>query len=69
MGKDGAEGLLAMRRNGASTLGQDEESCVVYGMPKAPAERGAVEAEVTLGRMTQEILGRCTAGGAHNIRI
>jgi two-component system, chemotaxis family, protein-glutamate methylesterase/glutaminase len=69
MGKDGAEGLLAMRRNGASTLGQDEESCVVYGMPKAAAERGAVEAEVTLGRMTQEILGRCTAGGARNIRI
>ena len=69
MGKDGAEGLLALRRNGASTLGQDEESCVVYGMPKAAAERGAVEAEVPLSRMTQEILSRCTTGGARNIRI
>ncbi len=69
MGKDGADGLLAMRRNGASTLGQDEDSCVVYGMPKAAAERGAVETEVSLGKMTQEILGRCNAGGARAIRI
>ena len=51
MGKDGAEGLLAMRRAGAQTLGQNEESCVVYGMPKAANERGAVEAEVSLARI------------------
>ncbi len=69
MGKDGADGLLAMRRNGASTLGQDADSCVVYGMPKAAAERGGVEVEVPLSRMTQEILGRCTTGGVRNIRI
>ena len=48
MGKDGAEGLLAMRKSGAHTLGQDEPSCVVYGMPKAAQELGAVEAEVPL---------------------
>ena len=69
MGKDGAEGLLAMRHNGASTLGQDEESCVVYGMPKVALERGAVEAEVPLTKIAQEILRRCSTGGARNIRI
>ncbi len=69
MGKDGADGLAALRRNGASTLGQDEESCVVYGMPKVAFERGAVEAEVPLSRMAQEILGRCIAGGARTLRI
>lgn len=58
-----------MRHKGASTLGQDEESCVVYGMPKVALERGAVEAEFSLSRMAQEILGRCTTGGARNIRI
>ena len=69
MGRDGAEGLLALRRAGARTLGQDEDSCVVYGMPKAAFERGAVEAEVPLDRMAQEILNRCASGGARNLRI
>ena len=43
MGKDGAEGLLKMKEAGARTIGQDERSCVVYGMPKAAAEIGAVD--------------------------
>ena len=43
MGKDGAEGLLEMKNNGAKTIGQDEASCVVYGMPREAAARGAVE--------------------------
>lgn len=51
MGRDGAEGLLAMRRAGAATLAQDEESCVVYGMPKEAVARGAVEEIVPLSRM------------------
>ena len=38
MGRDGAEGLLAMRRAGASTIGQDEGTCVVFGMPRVAAE-------------------------------
>ncbi len=43
MGGDGAKGLLNMRRAGALTVGQDQRSCVVYGMPKVAADLGAVE--------------------------
>ena len=43
MGSDGAKGLLAMRNAGARTIGQEESSCVVYGMPKVAYELGAVE--------------------------
>ena len=42
MGKDGAEGMLELRQAGAATLGQDEESSLIYGMPRAAFERGAV---------------------------
>lgn len=42
MGGDGARGLLAMRKAGARTIGQDESTCVVYGMPKVAYEMGAV---------------------------
>ncbi len=41
MGQDGADGLLALRQRGAHTIAQDEESCVVYGMPHAAVEREA----------------------------
>ncbi len=43
MGGDGAKGLLSMRKAGARTIGQDESTCVVYGMPKVAYELGAVE--------------------------
>lgn len=43
MGGDGAKGLLAMRQAGARTIGQDESTCVVYGMPRVAYELGAVE--------------------------
>lgn len=43
MGGDGAKGLLAMRKAGAHTIGQDESTCVVYGMPKVAYDIGAVE--------------------------
>ena len=56
MGRDGARGLLAMREAGARTLGQDGASCVVYGMPKAAFEIGAVERQVTLSAMGGAIL-------------
>ncbi|MBO5372599.1 MAG: chemotaxis response regulator protein-glutamate methylesterase [Lachnospiraceae bacterium] len=43
MGGDGAKGLLAMKNAGARTIGQDESTCVVYGMPKVAYDMGAVE--------------------------
>jgi two-component system chemotaxis response regulator CheB len=56
MGRDGADGLLAIRQAGGRTLGQDEASCVVYGMPKAAFEAGAVERQAPLDRMAAELL-------------
>jgi len=47
MGRDGADGLLEMRQKGAFTIGQDEESCVVYGMPMVANEIGAVEKQAS----------------------
>ncbi|WP_287448467.1 CheB methylesterase domain-containing protein [Anaerovibrio sp.] len=55
MGVDGAAKLLEMRQAGARTLGQDEASCVVYGMPKAAFNMGAVERQVSLQNMANEI--------------
>ena len=49
MGGDGAKGLLNMRRAGARTIGQDESTCVVYGMPKVAYDLGAVEYQDKLG--------------------
>ena len=62
MGKDGAKGLLTMRQAGARTLGQDEQSCVVYGMPRAAFELGAVERQLSLPRLAPAILDLCAAG-------
>jgi two-component system, chemotaxis family, protein-glutamate methylesterase/glutaminase len=56
MGRDGASSLLAMREAGARTLGQDESTCVVYGMPKVAFEMGAVQKQVSLDKMGREIL-------------
>jgi two-component system chemotaxis response regulator CheB len=64
MGRDGAEALLRMRKAGARTLGQDEASCVVYGMPKAAFEIGAVERQAPLERIGKLILDLC----AHELR-
>jgi two-component system chemotaxis response regulator CheB len=56
MGDDGARGLLEMRKLGASTRAQDEESCVVFGMPKEAIACGAVEKIVPLGQIPREIM-------------
>jgi two-component system chemotaxis response regulator CheB len=56
MGNDGAEGLLNMRRNGAHTIAQDEESCIVFGMPKEAIERGAAEKIVSLSNMARTLI-------------
>lgn len=57
MGGDGAKGLLAMRRAGAKTIGQDESTCVVYGMPKVAYDLGAVQYQEKL----PDIAGRTYA--------
>ncbi len=57
MGGDGAKGLLAMRRAGARTIGQDESTCVVYGMPKVAYDLGAVQYQEKL----PDIAGRTYA--------
>ncbi len=55
MGADGAKGLLQMRRAGAETIGQDEASCVVYGMPKVAYEIGAVKYQMGLDNIAGKI--------------
>lgn len=55
MGKDGADGLLAMRKAGARTIGQDEKSSVVYGMPKVAFEIGAVEVQSSITNIAQKV--------------
>jgi len=56
MGDDGAAGLLEMRTVGARTVAQDEESCVVFGMPKEAIKRGAVQKTVQLQFIASEIV-------------
>jgi two-component system chemotaxis response regulator CheB len=56
MGSDGTEGLRAIRDAGGHTLAESQETCVIYGMPKAAAEAGVVERIVPLDRMAEEIL-------------
>ncbi|WP_308342289.1 chemotaxis-specific protein-glutamate methyltransferase CheB [Roseobacter insulae] len=55
LGRDGAEGLLKLAQAGATTFGQNEDSCVVYGMPKAAKAIGAVQHEVGLDRIGRAI--------------
>ena len=56
MGRDGAAGLLKMRHAGARTIGQNEKTCVVYGMPRVAFELGGVEQQLPLGSIGEEIL-------------
>jgi two-component system, chemotaxis family, protein-glutamate methylesterase/glutaminase len=56
MGADGAQGMNAIHREGGYTVGQDEPSCTVYGMPRVCAEMGILDRVVPLSRITDEIL-------------
>lgn len=56
MGYDGAKGIALMKRKGAITLGQDEKSCVVYGMPKAAYELGGITKQSSLDLMGHQIM-------------
>lgn len=66
MGSDGAKGLLAMKKAGAHTIGQDKASCVVYGMPAVAYNIGAVDIQLPPGNMPREIYSWCNCGKARN---
>ena len=55
MGSDGSEGLRKMKRHGVTVLGQDKESCVVYGMPRVAQEEGLVDQQVGIDQMASAI--------------
>lgn len=59
MGKDGARGMLAIREQGGVTIGQNEASCVVYGMPKAAFDCGALSMQVPLSDIAYTLLKHC----------
>jgi two-component system chemotaxis response regulator CheB len=61
LGRDGAAGLLALRQAGAETIGQDEASCVVYGMPRVAYEIGAVGCQLPLARIAERIIASANA--------
>ncbi|WP_077612076.1 protein-glutamate methylesterase/protein-glutamine glutaminase [Clostridium sp. Marseille-P2415] len=56
MGRDGADGLLSMKKKGAFTIGQDAESCVVYGMPMVAYNIGAVTRQVSCSNISNVLL-------------
>jgi two-component system chemotaxis response regulator CheB len=55
MGADGAEGLLAIRSAGGRTMVQDQDSCVIFGMPKEAIAKGAAERVLPLSRIAAAI--------------
>jgi two-component system chemotaxis response regulator CheB len=61
MGDDGAEGLGQVRRSGGLTIAQSEDSCVVYGMPRAAIERGYATRVVPLEAISNTLIAQCMA--------
>lgn len=64
MGRDGAQGLLELKRAGATTFAQDEATSVVWGMPRAAVELGGAGACLPLGEIASTLLTQCQAGPA-----
>ena len=56
MGDDGAKGMKELKDAGAVTLAQDEESCVVFGMPKEAIRLGGVDQVLSLGQLSAAVL-------------
>ncbi|ESR24221.1 protein-glutamate methylesterase/protein-glutamine glutaminase [Lutibaculum baratangense] len=67
MGRDGASGLAEMKGQGASTIGQDEASSVVYGMPRVAYEIGAVDHQLPLERIGHRILELCSSANTREV--
>jgi two-component system, chemotaxis family, protein-glutamate methylesterase/glutaminase len=69
MGRDGAAGLLDMRRAGAYTLAQDEASCIVFGMPREAIALGAADDIAPLADMSRRVMARLNAMGERVQRV
>jgi len=69
MGDDGAAGMLEMHQAGASTLAQDEQSCVVFGMPKEAIARGGVDEVAPLQDLSHHLLFWLSAQGKRGFRV
>ena len=59
MGDDGAKGMLEMKENGAITIAQNEQSCVVFGMPAEAIKLGAVDKVLPLDSIAGEVIRAC----------
>jgi two-component system chemotaxis response regulator CheB len=66
MGKDGREGVRAIRQQGGQCLAESEESAVIFGMPQEAIRTGCVDKVLPLGRMTEEIVLRCSTAEQPN---
>ena len=69
MGKDGAQGMLAMKNAGAHTFAQDEASCVVFGMPREAIAIGAAQEVGALQALPGMVLGYLAAHGSRSLRV
>ncbi len=69
MGRDGARGMLRMREAGAYNLAQDEQSCIVFGMPKEAIAAGGVHEVAPLSSMSQRVMARLATFGTRAQRV
>jgi two-component system chemotaxis response regulator CheB len=69
MGEDGAEGMAAIKKAGGMTVAQSEDSCVVFGMPKAAIERGHAIRVVPLDAMANTLQAQCTATARAAVKV
>jgi two-component system chemotaxis response regulator CheB len=69
MGKDGANAMLEMRQAGAYNFAQNEETCVVFGMPREAIAVGAVDEVVPIQEMARRVLNKLAEAGVRNIRV
>ncbi|NIE69030.1 chemotaxis protein CheB, partial [Burkholderia sp. Ax-1719] len=69
MGRDGAAGLLEMRKAGAFTLAQDEASCIVFGMPREAIALGAADEIASLSDMSRRVMTRLASMGDRVQRV
>ena len=69
MGKDGAVGMAKMKAAGAYNFSQDEESCVVFGMPKEAIAHGGVDEVLSLNNLPAAVLGQLMKSGSRSLRV